>query len=233
MEITGVLEKLNSEGWTDEEVGERVRCGATALYEILMRRYNQRLYRVARAILRDDTEAEDVMQDSYVLGYQHLHQIEGRAPFSAWLTRITVRAALARLQSRKRVQQLDLSEDSGESAMNLADPAPSPEQMASRGELGHLLEEAVLGLPDQYRSVVMLRDVEELSTSETADALALTEQNVKVRLHRGLAMLRGWLLERVGTKAKDAFPFMGVRCYRVVQTVLQRIASINGTGTSS
>lgn len=225
MESTGVLEKLDSEGWTDEEVVQRVRAGAVALYEILMRRHNQRLYRVARAILREDSEAEDVMQDSYVLAYQHLDQFEGRAPFSAWLTRITVRAALARLKARGRLQQLDFNEDSGEPAMNLADPALSPELLASRGELGHLLEEAVLGLPDQYRSVVMLRDVEELSTSETAAALELTEQNVKVRLHRGHAMLRGWLFERVGSKAKDAFPFMGVRCDRVVQVVLQRVAA--------
>jgi RNA polymerase sigma-70 factor, ECF subfamily len=225
MESIGVLDKINSDGWTDEEVVQHVRAGAVALYEILMRRYNQRLYRVARAILRDDSEAEDVMQDSYVLAYQHLHQFEGRAPFSVWLTQITVRAALARLRARGRVQQLNLNEDSGEPTMNLADPGPSPEQMASRGELGHLLEEAVLGLPDQYRSVVMLRDVEELSTSETAAALELTEENVKVRLHRGHAMLRGWLFERVGARAKDAFPFMGVRCDRVVQAVLQRIAA--------
>ena len=229
MKTTAALEKINAESWTDEEVVRRVRAGDVALYEILMRRYNQRLYRVARAILRDDTEAEDVMQDSYVLAYQHLDQFEGRAPFSAWLTRITVRAALARLRARSRVQQLDLNEDSGEPTMNLADPAPSPEQLASRGELGHLLEEAVLGLPDQYRSVVMLRDVEELSTSETASALELTEENVKVRLHRGHAMLRGWLFDRVGARAKEAFPFMGVRCDRVVQAVLQRIsASVDG-----
>ena len=225
MESIGVLEKAKSEGWTDEEVVERVRAGAIGLYEIIMRRYNQRLYRVARAILRDDSEAEDVMQDSYVRAYEHLDQFEGRAPFSAWLTRITVHEALARLRSRSRVQQLDLTEYSGESAMNLADPASSPEQMASRAELSHLLEEAVLGLPEQYRGVVMLRDVEELSTSETAAALELTEQNVKVRLHRGHAMLRGWLFERVGAKAKDAFPFMGVRCDRVVHAVFQRIAA--------
>jgi len=225
MENIGVLEKAQSERWTDEEVVDRVRAGDVALYEILMRRYNQRLYRVARGILRDDSEAEDVMQDSYVRAYQHLDQFEGRAPFSAWLTRITVRQALARLRSRSRVQQLDLTEYGGEPAMNLADPDLSPEQRASRAELGHLLEEAVLGLPEQYRSVVMLRDVEELSTTETAAALDLTEQNVKVRLHRGHAMLRGWLLERVGAKAKGAFPFMGVGCDRVVHAVFQRIAA--------
>jgi RNA polymerase sigma-70 factor, ECF subfamily len=227
MEITGTLEKAGSEGWTDEEVVERVKAGDTALYEIVMRRYNQRLYRVARAILHDDAEAEDVMQAAYVRAYQHLHQFAGRAPFSAWLTRIAVHEALGRLRLRDRNQQLEDTEQDGEFSMNMVETSLDPEQSASRAELGHLLEEAVLGLPLQYRSVVMLRDVEELSTSETAAALDLTEQNVKVRLHRGRAMMRGWLFARVGTKAKNAFPFMGVRCDRVVHGVFARLTSRN------
>ena len=110
--------------------------------------------------------------------------------------------------------------------MNLVETSPNPEQSASRTELGELLEEALLDLPEQYRIVVMLRDVEELSTSETAAALDLTEHNVKVRLHRGRAMARGWLLARVGTNAKSAFPFMGVRCDRVVHGVFARLARL-------
>lgn len=227
MENTGTLEKARSEGWTDEEVVDRVRAGDTALYEIVMRRYNQRLYRIARAILHDDGEAEDVMQAAYVQAYQHLHQFEGRAPFSAWLTRIAVHEALGRLRSRGRNQQLEDKEEDGEFAMNMVETSLDPEQNASRAELGQLLEEAVLGLRVQYRTVLMLRDVEELSTAETATALDLTEQNVKVRLHRGRAMMRGWLLERVGTTAKNAFPFMGARCDRVVQGVFARIAARN------
>lgn len=223
MDARGIVEIAKLEGWTDEEVVERVRAGETALYEIIMRRYNQRLYRVARAIVRDDNEAEDVMQDAYVRAYQHLDQFEGRAPFSTWLTRIAVHEALARVRARGRMQQLDLNEDTGVSAMNIADPSPSPEQSSARAELGQLLEEAVLGLPEQYRTVVMLRDIEELSTAETAAALELSEENVKVRLHRGHAMVRGWLFDRVGAKAKDAFPFMGVRCDRVVRGVFERI----------
>ncbi|HEX4427179.1 MAG TPA: RNA polymerase sigma factor [Terriglobales bacterium] len=226
METIGTVEKTG-EGWSDQEIVDRVKGGETALYEIIMRRYNQRLYRVARAILRDDAEAEDVMQDAYVRAYQHLDQFEGRALFSTWLTRIAVHEALARVRSRNRTGQLEQTEDDGEFRMDVLEISPDPEQNASRAELGHLLEEAVLGLPEQYRAVVMLRDIEELSTSETAAALDLTEPNVKVRLHRGRAMARGWLFDRIGANAKTAFPFMGVRCDRVVQSVLARLVGQN------
>ena len=223
MEGTEILEKARSEGWTDEEIVDRVRGGETALYEIIMRRYNQRLYRVARAILRDDGEAEDVMQDAYVRAYEHLDQFARRAPFSTWLTRIAVHEALARVRQRNRIQQINDGEFEGAFVMNLAEPSQDPEQTASTAELGHLLEEALLALPDQFRAVVMLRDVEELTTEETAEALEISEDNVKIRLHRGRAMVRGWLFQRVGAKAKDAFPFMGARCDRVVHNVFARL----------
>jgi RNA polymerase sigma-70 factor (ECF subfamily) len=227
METIETPEKAGSEGWTDQEIVDRIKAGDTALYEIIMRRYNQRLYRVARAILRDDAEAEDVMQDAYVRAYQHLGQFAGRAPFSAWLTRIAVNEALGRLRLRRRNPQLDDSEDDGELRMNIVETSSNPEQSASRAEVGQLLEEALLALPEKYRTVVVLRDVEELSTSETAAALDLSEQNVKIRLHRGHEMARGWLFSRVGTSAKTAFPFMGVRCDRVVQGVFERLAELS------
>ena len=227
METIETLEKAGSEGWTDQEIVDRVKAGDTALYEIIMRRYNQRLYRVARVILHDDAEAEDVMQDAYVRAYQHLDQFAGRAPFSAWLTRIAVHEALTRLRLRKRNPQLDDTEDDGELRMDIVETSPDPEQNASTAELGHLLEQALLALPEKYRTVVMLRDVEELSTSETAAALDLSEENVKIRLHRGHEMARGWLFSRVGTSAKTAFPFMGARCDRVVQGVFERLAVLN------
>lgn len=227
MESVGTLEKARSEGWSDEQIVERVRAGDTALYELIMRRYNQRLYRVARAILHDDAEAEDVMQDAYVRAYQYLHQFAGRAPFSAWLTRIAAHEALSRLRLRKRNQQLENTEQDGELYMDVVEASLDPEQSASKAELGELLEQAVLGLPEQFRTVVMLRDVEEMSTSETAVALDLTEENVKVRLHRGHAMMRGWLFTRVGTSGKNAFPFMGVRCDRVVHGVFARLGELS------
>jgi RNA polymerase sigma-70 factor (ECF subfamily) len=223
------MERAGFEASSDEEIVERVKSGDTALYEIIMRRYNQRLYRVARAILHDDAEAEDVMQDAYVRAYQHLDQFAGRAAFSTWFTRIAVHESLSRLRSRQRNQQLQ-TEDSGQDGepyMNVVETSPDPEQSASRAELGQLLEETVLGLPEQYRTVIILRDIEGLSTAETAAALELTEDNVKVRLHRGRAMARGWIFERVGAKAKDAFPFMGERCDRVVRSVLERLAAIS------
>lgn len=221
-----LLEKARIEGWTDEEVVERVLAGETALYEIIMRRYNQRLYRVVRAILRDDAETEDVMQDAYVRAYQHLSQFEKRAPFSTWLTRIAVHEALARVRRRSRTQQFDLTAD-GEISVNPSDASPNPEQNTSQAELSRMLEEAVLALPEDYRAVLMLRDVEELSTAETAAALSLSEENVKVRLFRGRAMVRKKLFERVGSSAKSAFPFMGTRCDRVVEGVFERLAALD------
>ena len=223
MQTVEILEQARLEGWTDEQVVDRVRGGETALYEILVRRYNQRMYRIARAILRDDTEAEDVMQDAYVRAYQNLHQFEGRSPFSTWLTRIAVHEALARLRFRRRMQQLDESKEEGDTAVPVIEQSLNPEQEASKVELGRLLEEALLKLPEQYRSVLMLRHVEEMSTAETAEVLSLSEENVKVRLHRGRALMRRNLIERMGAQAKEAFPFMGTRCDRVTAAVLRRI----------
>src|SRR5690348_5112757 len=219
-----LLEKARCEGWTDEEVVDRVLTGETALYEIIMRRYNQRLYRVIRAILRDDAESEDVMQDAYVRAYQHLDQFERRAPFSTWLTRIAIHDALARVRMRKRIDQLDLSDQEGGSPATPMDSSADPEQNTSQSEVSQMLEQAILGLPDDYRSVLMLRDIEELSTAETAAALGITEQNVKVRLFRGRAMVRKSLFQRVGASSKQAFPFMGERCDRVVAQVFKKIA---------
>ena len=228
MEITESLKTAtSSDGWTDDEVIVRVRTGDTALYEIIMRRYNQRLYRITRAILRDDTEAEDVIQDAYVRAYQYLHQYAGDGLFSVWLTRIAVHEALRRLRLRNRSQQLEESERDEEGPMNVVETSPDPEQRASIAELNHLLEEAVLGLPDSYRAVVMMRDVEQMSTAETAAVLDISEENVKVRLHRGHTMMRGWLFARVGENAKEVFPFMGPRCDRVVLGVFARLKELS------
>jgi RNA polymerase sigma-70 factor, ECF subfamily len=220
-----IFERLKSESLTDEEVVNRVRAGETALYEVIMRRYNQRLYRVARAILHSEVEAEDVMQDAYVRAFTHLDQFAARAPFSSWLTRIAVNEALARRRSSKQHQEVDVTEFDGEISMQDLYKSPDPEQSASSAQLRGFLEQAVLDLPEQYRTVIMLRDIEELSTAETADVLDITVENVKIRLHRGHSMIRNWLFERIGAKAKEAFPFMGISCDRVVQAVFDRLAA--------
>lgn len=217
------MEPAKREALTDIEVIERVKGGDLALYEIIMRRYNQRLYRVARAILREDGEAEDVLQDAYIRAYQHLADFRGDAPFSTWLTRIAVNEALHRLRVRKRSPRLEENEDNGAVMTQIAETSLNPEQHASAAELGHFLEKSILSLPEQYRIVVMLRDVEELSTEETASLLELSEANVRIRLHRGRIMARKWLSARMGSHAKSAFPFMGARCDRVVENVFARL----------
>lgn len=228
-----IVEQVRNEGWTDEQVVERVLAGETALYEIIMRRYNQRLYRVVRAILRDDSETEDVLQDAYVRAYQHLGQFEKRAPFSTWLTRIAVHESLARIRRRNRFEQLDGARYDGEPSVNELNPSTDPEESTSRSELIRILEEAVLALPEQYRTVLMLRDVEEMSTAETAAALSITEINVKVRLHRGRALVRKRLVARAGASGKAAFPFMGARCDRVVERVFASLGEPRGQKASA
>ncbi len=209
----------------DEEVVSRVLDGDTAMFEVIMRRYNQRLYRVARAILRDDGEAEDVMQDAYVRAYQHLDQFAGRARFSTWLTRIAVHEALARRQRRARLSGMEvITTDNGEITMPAS--TPGPESQASRGETRRLLEDAILALPESYRSVLILRDVEEMTTAEAAACLELTEENLKVRLHRARALLRKELYARAGATSAAAFEFPATRCDRVVAAVFQRLANL-------
>ncbi|MGE5205834.1 MAG: RNA polymerase sigma factor [Chlamydiota bacterium] len=225
MVTSALLQQAKTECWSDEEVVARVLAGETALFEIIMRRYNQRLYRVAYSILRNDAEAEDVMQDAYVRAYQHLDQFAGRARFSTWLTRIAVHEALARAQRRSRLQELD-AEPYGGNMTPLSSTTPDPEQQASDRELVALLQSAVLALPPAYRSVLMLRDIEEMSTADTAEALELTEENVKVRLHRARALLRRELFARAGEQRSQTFPFMGARCDRMVEAVMRRIAEL-------
>lgn len=225
MATSALLQQAKAEGWTDEEVVARVLAGETALFEIIMRRYNQRLYRVARAILRQDAEAEDVMQDTYVRAYQHLGQFAGKARFATWLTRIAVHEALARAHRQSRFAPLDTAADPGDAMTQLASRARTPEQNTSDAEIRRLLEQAIEALPEQYRTVVMLRDVQEMSTAETAACLELTEENVKVRLHRARAQLRRQLYRGAGITAANAFQFEAPRCNRVVHNVFELLAA--------
>ena len=212
---------------TDEEVIQRVRAGETALFEVIMRRYNQRLYRVCRSILGNDAEAEDVTQEAYVRSYIHLDQFDGRAKFSTWLTRIAVHEALARARKRQRIVEMDVASESMEGRMKLESKAPSPEQEVLTDTMRIVLERAVDRLPETYRSVFMLREVEGLTTTETAECLDLTQEAVKVRLHRARSLLRKDIYAQTGAATVSAFQFMGSRCDRVVSAVMERIASLD------
>jgi RNA polymerase sigma-70 factor, ECF subfamily len=175
----------------DEDVIERVQEGDIGLYEILTRRYNQRLYRVAFSILRNHAEAEDVMQESYFHAYQHLDQFAGEAKFSTWLTKITINEALGRIRRRGQRVAAALSLDTNLQILGrLKTEARDPERQTYDHELKLALERAVEALPDIYRSVLALRTVEGLSGAEAASYLGIGEAATKTRLHRALRMLR-------------------------------------------
>jgi RNA polymerase sigma-70 factor (ECF subfamily) len=230
-----VSQRSRTEEWTDEEVVRRVLGGDAMLFELLMRRHNQRIYRAIRSIVRDDAESEEIMQEAYVRAYEHLAQFEGRAQFTTWLTRIAVNEALRWFHARKKVDSLDEAQyDREDDPMpSFQSNQPNPEVAASRSELRSLLEEAILALPQSYRAVIMLRDVEEMSTAETAEVLSISDANVKVRLHRAHELLREEVFVRAGVTCSHAFEFPATRCDRVVRAVFERLKINNPEGLTS
>jgi RNA polymerase sigma-70 factor (ECF subfamily) len=218
--MTSALATTLRDQSSDEELVRRVVDGDSALFEILMRRHNQRIYRAVRAVLRTDEDAEDVMQQAYLNAYQHLHQFAGDAQFSTWLTRIAVNEALGR--RRKRARALDQGPEDVDITL-VESNTPDPEQTASHSELRDVMEREVAALPDTFRVVVVMRDVEGLSTSETAECLGISEDLVKQRLHRARTMLRDNLYERAGVTLASLFAFGNARCDRVVAAVMGRI----------
>ena len=203
----------------DAELVRRIRAGETALFELVMRRYNQRLFRVLRALLRDEAEAEDVLQDAYVRAYAHLGQLEQPERLASWLTHIAVHEARARLRRRGRIAEVK------EGPLH-AVPSPSsdPEQEALGKQLQRVLVSAIDDLPVGYRTVFVLRDVEGMSTAEVSESLGVSEQAVKMRLHRARGVLRQVLYDRVGSAALPPFSFDGERCDRIVAGVLARLS---------
>jgi len=206
---------------SDEELVRQVLAGQTALYELLMRRYNERLYRAARAITRNDGESEEVLQQTYVNAFANLHQFNGQARFATWLTRIAINESLATVRRRVKYEPID---DDAMAGRDTSMPVIlDPERQAFTGELRDLLEWAIDGLADGYREVFVLRDVEGLSTAETAECLGVSDDVVKTRLSRARAALRQALYERTGATASEAFRFHRPRCDGIVAQVLARI----------
>jgi RNA polymerase sigma-70 factor (ECF subfamily) len=200
----------------DAEIIRRVRAGEHDLFDVLLRRYNQRLYRVARAVLRDDAEAEDVVQESWFRAVCHLDQLEDPDRFGGWICRIAMYEAWNRA---RRGTILRKARRAWPSVAPVPEPERGdPEQEASARELRVALEAAIAALPEGYRLVVMLRGVEQLSTVEAAAILGLSPAVVKTRFHRGRLRLR-MVLARV-ISPKVAFPFLGARCERLRRRVL-------------
>ncbi len=207
-------------GISDAEVVRRVLGGEAALFEVLMRRHNQRVYRAIRSVLRGDHESEDAMQQAWLSAYSHLGQYQGTSSFSTWMARIALNEALGRAGRRPRLTPIDEVHEEDE---GMRSKTQDPEGRAADRELGRMMEEAVDELPDLYRSVFVLREIEGMSTADAALALGVSKEAVKVRLHRARLALRDRLYARAGSAAQGVFVFLGWRCDRMVAKVLGRI----------
>ena len=220
--------------WVPDESGdlalvERARRHDQEAFRLIMQRHNRRLYRVARGILGDDSEAEDIVQETYLRAFTHLDTFRGAARLSTWLTRIAVNEALGRLRQRRPLfdlNVLDTMDDQGEAEVIFLPSAArdgGPEAAAARAQARRLLEEAIDRLPDAFRMVFMMREVEQMSVDETAFQLGLLAETVRTRLYRARRLLRQTLTRSFTTTLADAFPFDGARCERMTRTVLARL----------
>jgi RNA polymerase sigma-70 factor (ECF subfamily) len=205
---------------SDEQIVERVRGGDTESFAVLLRRYNQRVYRTARSVLGSDAEAEEVAQEAWVRAFDHLDQFSGHGRFAMWVTRIALHEAWSSARRKARGAPDGKAFDT---AVTKA-PSDDPERAACDREIHGLIQEAVDALPEKYRLVFMLRDVDGLSTAEVAGSLNISRPAVKVRLHRARSLLRQRLLARAGPGIAGSFRFLGQRCDRMVGGVMRRIS---------
>ena len=219
--MTAVPILKSDDSLSDSDVIRRVVAGETTLFELLMRRHNQRIFRTVRAIVRDEHEAEDVMQQAYTNAYTHLRDFEERATFATWMTRIAMNEAFARVRPRA----LRVANDMDEKAIEQIRSAdPDPEQQLAAAELQRLVETAIASLPETYRIVLMMREVEGLDTKEVAECLEVSEDVVKTRLYRAREILRDNVYRRAGLTFNSLFTFGQSRCDRTVAAVMERIA---------
>lgn len=203
------------------------RAGDREAFRAIMQRCNQRLFRIARAVMRDDAEAEDVLQEAYTRAFAAIAGFRGEAGIATWLTRIVLNEAHGRLRSRRPTADLDEVEAAQGSAQVLQFPGRNgpedPEADAARAQIRRILEHAVDDLPEPFRLVFILREVEELSVEETALYLGIRPETVKARLHRARGRLRQALDARLADVMIGAYPFLGARCARITQAVLRRL----------
>ena len=212
---------------TDADLLQATRAGDERATELLVRRYNRTLYRTARAILRDDAEAEDAVQEAYIQAFQALDSFRGESSLSTWLVRIVANEALMRRRRQsRRAQVLPIDHDNGEYLMQqvAATPDCEPDREAMSAQLRQMLEQRIDALPDLYRTVFVMRAIEEMSVEETAAALGLPEATVRTRFFRARALMRASLEQDVERTLAGVFAFDGERCDRIVRSVLERLA---------
>ena len=211
------------ENISDHEIISRVLGGDKELYALIVRRYNQRLYRVGMSVINDDVEVEDIMQVAYIKAYENLSKFSFRSAFSTWLTRILINESLLRLKRRKMSSTLNgmIMNNNLCGSNNVEDHTPASKILNS--ELKHILEKAISNLPEKYRTVFIMREIENMNVAETKECLAISEVNVKVRLNRAKALLRN-SLETLYHK-EDLYHFHLSRCNHIAEKVLRQLNS--------
>ncbi|WP_414708995.1 RNA polymerase sigma factor [Ramlibacter sp.] len=212
----------------DASLASRVCAGDTAAFELLMRRYNQRLYRLARSMLRDAADAEEAVQDAYLAAYQSLGAFRGEASLATWLSRVVVNQCLARLRRQARrdniVPMVAMGGPDEQEVPGMpADDKDTPDRALVRAELRAVLERKLDELPEAFRTVFVLRSVEELTVEETARTLNLPEATVRSRHFRARSMLRESLAQDIDLAERDVFSFAGDRCDRIVARVMEKL----------
>ncbi|MCK1390663.1 RNA polymerase sigma factor [Bradyrhizobium sp. 1] len=214
-------------GSPEAELVRRAQARDEAALRAIMQANNRRLYRLARGILRNDSEAEDVVQETYVRAFTHLDGFRGESGLSTWLSRIAINEALGRVRSRKPNVELDTLAEAALEAQIIRFPLSSassdPEKSMAQREIQRVVEHAVDELPDAFRMVFIARVMEGMTMEETAGLLGVKPETVKTRLHRARAMLRENVEKKIGPVVMDAFPFAGERCERLTETVLKRL----------
>lgn len=209
---------------SDAELVDATLGGDRRAFAVLMRRYNQRVFRVTRGILRNDAEAEDACQEAFVLAYQKLDQLATPAAFRGWVSRIAANTALLQLRRQRTLRGIIEREE--ELLMTIDTPGTRPDEAAFSGELRARIEAALGNLPPLYRSVLVLRDIEELTTEEAADVLSVPAGTVRVRLHRARGLMRDLLGADLDVRQAEAFAFDGHRCDRLVAAVFTRLEAV-------
>ena len=223
------LQLAEADRLSDTELVDRARARDELAVRAITKRYNRRLFRLARSILRDDAEAEDVVQESYVRAFTGLDLFRGDASFGTWITRIAVNEALGRLRRRRPTIDWETYSENRTTAQVIDFPASAvsndPERMMAQSEVRAVLERAIDELPDSFRAVFVARIVEGLTIEETADLFGLKPETVKTRLHRARGLLRDALDKQMGPMLTSTFPFDGARCDRMTEAVVRRICS--------
>ena len=212
----------------DAELVQLARQRDSRAFRVIMKRHNRRLYRVARAVTRDDSEAEDVVQEAYFRAFANLGNFRGDSSLATWLTRIALNEALGRLRRQRPTVELSTLDAESQDETHVI-PFPlmaancDPERTVAQREIRRLMECAIDDLPEVFRIVFVMREIEELSVEETAGFLNLPQATVKTRLHRARRLLRQALDEQLASTLADAFPFDGTRCTRMADRVLERL----------